>query len=84
MSNHYTHQKKPYQAECLQWDGNNVNEIRRLSIAEITQHGASYLVIRHENTLSTLSPGWWVVKGENGQVKCYSDEVFRVKYQAIQ
>lgn len=83
MSTGYTHQKKPYQAKCVQWDGNNVNAIRQLVMMDVVQHGASYLAIRHENTISTISPGWWVVKGENGQVKCYSDEAFRVKYQDI-
>jgi hypothetical protein len=76
----YTHQKRPYRAKCLQWDGTNAAALDDV-LQHLTEHG-SELLIRHHGMIETLRVGDWVVTGENGEVKCYTDEVFRVKYEA--
>lgn len=80
-----THQKHPYHAECIQWNGSNLEQVMEL-LPQPTE-----LTVRHEWLTIRFSPGEvkalhygeWVVRGENGVVKCYSDEQFNVKYQAI-
>ena len=36
-----------------------------------------------QKAIDTLNFGSWVVTGENGEVKCYSDEQFKIKYEEI-
>lgn len=76
-----THQKRAYCAECVQWDGMNTSEV--LGLFEDATTWKEYLMIRYGDGIATLQIGWWVVTGENGVVKCYSDEVFRVKYEEL-
>lgn len=78
----YTHQKHPYRATAIQWNGQNTQELLD-SLPGASLYGKNHLMLRHAAGISTLSLGWWIVKGENSAVKCYSDEVFRIKYEAL-
>ena len=77
----YTHQKRPYLAHAIQWDGNNFEDVAALLPNSEVYRGC--LMIRHESGIWCMSHGDWAVKGMNGQVKVYSDEVFRVKYEEL-
>jgi hypothetical protein len=78
-----THQKTPYLAEAIQWDGHNSAQVITLINADVRETEGKYLMVRAANDIFTMVPGWWAVKGENGIVKCYSNDVFNVKYQAL-
>ena len=82
----FTHQKHHYRARCLQWDGQNTHDILvalndRDTYASL--HGTDHIMVRYDERIETLEKGWWIVHGENGQVKCYPDATFKVKYEAI-
>ena len=92
----YTHQKRPYRARCIQFDGGNFEAIKGLIPNSELGHYPLYLsgfgaceqrkpciLVRHPGGISTLYTGYWAVQGENGAVKVYSDEVFRTKYQEV-
>lgn len=79
--NQPTHQKRPYKARCVQWVGINTEEI--VSLLKDVQPWGDYLMYRYPNGVGTLRMGDWVVVGENGQVKCYTDAVFRIKYEKL-
>lgn len=82
----YTHQKRPYRAYALQWDGNNTDEVIEMlaSIGALgTVYGAEHLMVRYDCMIDTLVIGSWVVRGENNDVKCYSNEEFNVKYEKL-
>ena len=76
--------KRAYHAECVQWIGDNPGEVLRLmqwpDDVEIVN---GHIMVRTEEDLVCVPPGYWVVKGENGAIKCYPDEVFRVKYEVV-
>lgn len=44
---------------------------------------ASALMVRYHGGIKTMKKGDWAVKGEDGKVKIYSDEVFKIKYESI-
>lgn len=74
-------QKRPYKADCVQWTGDNFDEVKDMMKAhDVSLFGGRFIMIRHNVGISTLDIGHWVVRGENGYVKAYADEVFRVKY----
>lgn len=83
----FTHRKRPYHAEAVKWDGSNYDAIKALiPQAEkpyFTAYGNGYIAIRTTGRLDTLAIGDWVVRGENGQVKCYKPEAFESKYEAL-
>lgn len=82
----YTHQKRPYRAHAVQWTGDNYAKVEVLFLgadAYLSLHDRHHIIVRFPHRLDTLSPGWWVVVGENGEVKCYSDEVFSTKYEEM-
>lgn len=77
-------QKRPYKADCIQWTGDNFDEIAIMMVAhDVSRYGDRYVMIRHKTGISTLDIGGWVVRGENGYVKTYSDRVFKIKYEII-
>jgi hypothetical protein len=81
----FTHRKRAYHAHAIQWDGNNLEELREL-LDNVQVHDDEHLMVRHAQgplTIQTLKVGDWVVQGENGVVKCYTDEVFRTKYEGL-
>lgn len=78
----YTHRKRPYRATAMQWNGENTQEILD-SLPGASRYDENHLMLRHAAGISTMSRGWWVVRGENSAVKCYSDGVFRIKYEEI-
>lgn len=80
----YTHQKKPYRAYAIQWKEQNVGEILdalRAQGLSAVWHAPNHIMIRDNSTIDTIQPGYWVVRGENGMIKCYDDTTFKVKYE---
>jgi hypothetical protein len=81
----YTHQKRPYRAMAIQFNETNVEEVMsviRTNGAEPHEYG-EYIMIRFPNGIEMISIGSWVVVGENGDVKCYSNDVFHIKYEIL-
>lgn len=78
----FTHQKKAYKALAVQWDGTNMEDIAALVPNARLFRGS--LMLRHETGIDTLNAGDWAVRGENGTVKTYDDETFRIKYERLQ
>jgi len=75
-----THQKRPYLAECVRWDGTNFDELGSI-FSDIENVGSSgWLMVRGKQVFG-IPLGYWVVTGENGQVKVYSDAIFNIKYE---
>lgn len=96
--NNFTHKKRPYKAFAIQWNGHNTDDVFELlsPFASVCIHkygkeetSNEYIMIRFNDKLDgrpsiyTMSIGEWVVMGENGKTKCYTDEVFKVKYEEL-
>lgn len=88
----HTHQKRPYKAKCTQYTGDNRAEIIALlsdSNTFATKYSEDCIMVRFNKappggrSIETLTPGWWIVIGENLVTKCYDDATFRLKYKAI-
>ena len=88
----YTHEKIPYYAHAVQWKGSNTEEILTLlnnRDTYATRYGIHQIMVRFshpaegQRSIDTLDAGSWVVTGENGTVKCYTDEQFKTKYREI-
>lgn len=73
-----THMKRPYLAECIQFNGINYDEI--IPLFDNVEIYRDLIVIRHSLGITTLYPTDWVVIGENSIVKTYTNEIFHIKY----
>jgi hypothetical protein len=82
MNEPIQYEKVPYIADCIQWRGDNAEAVIAL-LPEDAKVSVStiYLTIRYRGGLTTLVPGWWVARGQNGDVKCYDDATLHVKYR---
>lgn len=77
-----THEKIPYSAKCVQWNGENHAAI--LDMADnACLSGPSHIIIRHSLGISTMRIGDWLRVGSNGSIKIITPEVFAVRYRAI-
>ena len=83
-SQYWTHQKRPYHAYAVQWRQDNLSEIQAL-LPEVEMHHVGQVAFLRfaPGECQIISPNGWAVKGENGDVKIYSDKVFRIKYEAL-
>ena len=81
----FTHQKKPCRAICVQYNGSNNDEVFSLLSAGgfSVERMGEYIILRKEEHLKAITAGEWVVQGENGAVKTYSDSEFNVKYTKL-
>lgn len=88
----YTHEKVPYYASAVQWTGQNDKEVLALlnnRDTYATRYGLYQIMVRFshpaegQKMIDTLDAGSWIVTGENGQVKCYTDKQFNIKYREI-
>jgi len=89
--NKYTHARKTYFAQCIQFDGKNSAEV----IALLENHGSEAsdyleeLIIRwriserYRPDIMILKRGDWVRIGENSVAKIMSDAEFKMKYVQI-
>lgn len=88
-ANMYTHQKRPYRAVVVVWDGTNIDQIRSL-LDTVSTWGATQLMVRWRDPatgrsgIETLDIGSAVVTGENGAVKIYDAKTFAIKYEVIE
>jgi len=93
----YTHRKRAYHANAIQWKETNLGEVldalRGAGLSAVW-HAPNHIMIRSYTpintlappggrTIETIEPGCWVVRGENGQVKTYTDTVFKTKYEEV-
>jgi len=88
----YTHEKRPYRAECTQFTDSNQDEIVGIlnnGSAYAAKYGHNCIMVRFDKPapgrrdIETLTVGWWVCVGENEVIKCYDDNTFRVKYRKL-
>lgn len=79
----YTHKKRAYHAECVQYTTETRGKILRILGDMATPHGEEYIMVRHDNRIDTISHGWWVVRGENGAIKFYDEATHSIKYERI-
>jgi hypothetical protein len=77
-----THKKRAYLADCIQWDGSNFEEVREL-FPDAENFIDQFITLRGHGWLKTLKIGDWLVVGENLEVKCYSPEIFEIKYERL-
>ena len=77
----YTHKKLTYFAHCVQWKGDNANEI--LEIYPNASIEGEYVVIRTPGRLDTLYVSDWLRVGQNGVIKRFTDREFQEKYESL-
>ena len=88
MTRAFNFQKRPYRAVCVQWNGNNAAEIFKLLentklINSVEVFREEFIFIRYAGGTHTLKRSDWVIKGEDGVARIYTDEVFQIKYEAL-
>jgi hypothetical protein len=71
--------KRAYTANCVQWVG-DVSELRKFGEVSLLN---GWAMVRSPQGLVSLAPNDWLVIGENGVAKTYTDEVFKVKYEEV-
>lgn len=84
----FNFQLKPYRGNCIQWLGVNaedvIEQIRKYpGITNIEIFRLIYIMIRYDAGVHSLKPGDWVVIGEDGDIRFYSDEQFLNKYESL-
>ena len=88
MIPNYTHERIPRRAECLQWDGKNTDEIlgflAKNSIIGELYRGNEYILIKQDGCIATsIRHGIWILKGEDGVIRYYSDSQHKLMYRPI-
>lgn len=76
--------KRPYTATAIQWDGHNFNQVCEMlepAGCEVDLYGEDMIMLRSAEGIKTLRLGDYVVRGENGSVKTYTDKIFTTKYE---
>ena len=88
MPKKFSHQKRPYRATVIIWDGTNTDAIRTV-LDTASTWGDTQLMVRwrdpvtRRSGIETLDIGSAVVTGENGAVKIYDAQTFAIKYEAL-
>ena len=72
----------PYRGYAVQWDGSNTADILAM-LDDAHLHDADHILIRYPEGCATLQRGWLVVRGQNGAVRVYDPEHFKIKYRMI-
>ena len=88
MKNNYNYERIPRRAECLQWDGKNTDEIlgflAKNSIIGELYRGNEYILIKQDGCIATsIRHGIWILKGEDGVIRYYSDSQHKLMYRPI-
>jgi len=82
----YTHQKRKYKAVCKQLTEDNQEEIisfLKQNDVEPHSYGEAIMVRFGWGKIDTILPSFWIVVGENGDVKFYPDGIFHIKYEVL-
>ena len=90
----YTHKRRARHATAVQFTEHNAEQIIQLmrdigSTAEMYKGATDMILVRNRvpdglnPAVYTLYVGDWLVKGENGATKRYSDSQFKIKYEEI-
>ena len=88
---HFTHQKRPYRATAVQFTNTNAEHILTIlnQNAEALKYGPTEIMIRFavpmqgRKLIDVITHGDWVVTGENDEVKVYTNEQFKLKYEEL-
>ena len=88
MNNDWTHERISRKAEAHQWDGANTDHIlgflARNSIIGELYRDNEYILIKQDGCIATsIKHGIWILKGEDGVIRFYSDAKFRLMYRPI-
>jgi hypothetical protein len=78
----YTHAKRPYMAHAIQYNGNAETIMQLVPSLRLDWVGGE-INARIGDNIRHLKHGYWVVKGENGNVKIYDNATFNVKYTKL-
>jgi len=79
----FTHEQRSYKARCVQYTGNNLEEVRELIPNIESVQGGKSLLMRFNGTIQALYLGDWVVQQENGIVKHYREDIHPIKYRRL-
>ena len=79
----FTHQKRPYRANCIQFTKDTLSSILALFDNSESLRDGEYILIRTLKGITCLQKGDWIVTGENGESKFYTDGTFKIKYKEI-
>ena len=82
-----THERIPRLAECIQWDGSNTQQVSLF----LTAYGLDgelwreYLMVRDRDgrIVHTIWRGGWVLEGEDGKIRFYTDYTFKSMYRLV-
>lgn len=88
MTNNYTHERIPRRAKCLQWTGKNNDAVFALlaqhgMIGELFRQGNFIHVFSQQSYYTTLGRDHWLIEGEDGQLRNYIGEKFKLMYRPI-
>ena len=80
--------KKPIVIEAVQFTGKNANEIlswaTRFRLDDPVEEGLSgNLIINTLEGAMTAPPGWWVIKGVEGEFYPCKPEIFAATYEPV-
>ncbi len=73
-------QKRSEGGDALQWDGNNLAEMKLLCKGECSESGSRILVVSVQGNRATAMVGSWVVMLNNGEVEIHGDTRFQELY----
>lgn len=90
----YNCRKRQYYAKAVQLTPDNEAQVLAIlnngtTRTTIYEGQSRCLIVRFsaptpgQRAVDTLNFGNWVVTGENGEVKCYSDKQFKIKYEEV-
>lgn len=76
--------KKPVVIEAVQWNGKNVEEIRRFVGKKKVQLNGQNLVIPTLEGKMTASAGDWIIRGVHGEVYPCKPDIFQKTYESVE
>lgn len=88
MKNNYNVERISRKGEAYQWTGENTENIlgflaRHEMIGELYRDGA-HILVRYDNCIyNSINHGTWVLEGEDGKIRFYDDETFKLMYRPI-
>ena len=78
----------PRKGKRLQWTGENSLEVmaflaRHRMIGELFREGQHIMIYREQSYFDTLDRGMWLLEGEDGLVRIYTDDQNVLMYRAL-
>ena len=83
----FNFQKHPYRADCIQWTGINTQEIldklAKVEVLRAEVFRKDFILIRFDECVHTLRHGDWIITGEDGVVRYYTNAKFLANYEPL-